>query len=147
MVRVPPPLIFAAGIGAGILLHNTWPLSFHFRPWTTSIGLALIALALSWMLWALVCFRRARTTVSPFHASNALITAGPFGYSRNPLYLGLSVIQIGIGLASDNLWMLLLLVPVVWLIQVAVITREEAFLQYKFGDDYQAYTQRVRRWF
>jgi protein-S-isoprenylcysteine O-methyltransferase Ste14 len=78
--------------------------------------------------------------------TTALVTEGPFRYSRNPIYLALTLLYVGVALLINALWILLLIVPVLLVIRYGVIAREEAYLTRKFGDTYRQYTARVQRW-
>ncbi len=76
----------------------------------------------------------------------ALVSRGPYRFSRNPIYLSMSLLHAGIAIAADNIWMLGLLPPVMLIINYGVIVREEAYLERAFGDEYRAYKTRARRW-
>jgi protein-S-isoprenylcysteine O-methyltransferase Ste14 len=75
------------------------------------------------------------------------MTQGPFRFTRNPLYLSLALLQVGLALLANALWPALMLLPVLLLIRLHVIAREERHLLGLFGSDYQAYCRTVRRWF
>jgi protein-S-isoprenylcysteine O-methyltransferase Ste14 len=109
-------------------------------------GLAVIALGFGEVAWAFVTMRRTRQDPDPRTPSPELIPDGPYRYTRNPMYAGMTLIQAGIGVALGNLWILLLLVPTLAILQRAVIEKEEAYLQRKFGDSYLRYKSSVRRW-
>lgn len=106
------------------------------------IGVAGLALALS----AIVRFASRGTNVSPNKPVTALVFDGPYRFTRNPMYVGLTLIYIGITLWTTSLGALIVLVPVLLIIRFAVIAREERYLTNKFGDAYVAFTRRVRRW-
>jgi protein-S-isoprenylcysteine O-methyltransferase Ste14 len=91
-------------------------------------------------------FRRARTSLVPVRPATALITDGPFRFTRNPLYLGLALLYLGIALWLGVLWPVVLLPALILLVQQIVILREEAYLESRFGEAYRAYRARVRRW-
>jgi protein-S-isoprenylcysteine O-methyltransferase Ste14 len=88
----------------------------------------------------------ARTSLNPHRPTTALILSGPFRFTRNPLYLGLTVFYVGLMLVFELTWGLLLLPFVIWLITIWVIVPEEKYLEQKFGADYLDYKSRVRRW-
>lgn len=148
-VRVPPPLIFGSVVAGGSLLGRTWPLT------VTGDGLAdarrvaggtLVAGGVGLCGSALGRFRRAGTSPLPVRPSAALVVEGPYRFSRNPMYLGLTVGTAGVALLANNLWMLALLAPAVVVADRAVIRPEERYLERRFGDAYRAYGARVRRW-
>jgi len=145
-VRVPPPLLYLSVLGIGLLLQQTAPLPLI--PLSTSHPLA-IACAAGWaglMAWGVSSFRRARTSLIPVRPATALITDGPFRFTRNPLYLSLVLLYLGITFWLGVLWPIVLLPALIFLVQQVVILREEAYLESRFGEAYRAYQARVRRW-
>jgi protein-S-isoprenylcysteine O-methyltransferase Ste14 len=148
-VRLPPPVVFLAGFGLGFLLQRAFPLAFAApgNPLPRWLGgfFALGSAALA--LGAFLTFHRAHTTVRPDRSASALITQGPFRFTRNPLYLSLTLLQAGLALLANALWPGLMLLAVLLVIRYYVIAREERYLLARFGTDYQAYRQAVRRWF
>ncbi|HUA77361.1 MAG TPA: isoprenylcysteine carboxylmethyltransferase family protein, partial [Acetobacteraceae bacterium] len=109
-------------------------------------GLVPVLIGVLLAMSAFVRFRLAGTTVRPDRASSALVVRGPYRFTRNPMYLGMTLAYGGVALAAQSLWALLLLPAVLWLIRTRVIAREEAFLRERFGDAYVEYQSRVRRW-
>ncbi len=147
-VLVPPPIALALCVGAGWLLNRVWPAPF-LPPdsWLRAAGGALVALGLAIEFWALVLFRRARTAVLPIRTTRAIIEAGPYRYSRNPIYLSMFAVVAGLGLALDSLWQFAALAVALYpVLRWGVVAREEAYLERKFGEAYRDYTRRVRRW-
>jgi protein-S-isoprenylcysteine O-methyltransferase Ste14 len=143
----PPPLLFLACLLAGWGLGFVHPLGTGL-PRALRLGLGSILLLLAFLNAgsALLTFRRWRTTVKPNGEASALLSSGPFRWTRNPLYLSLAAVLAGCGLTRNSGWMLLLVPGLVLLLDRLVIAREEVRLRSQFGDDYLAYTQRVRRW-
>jgi protein-S-isoprenylcysteine O-methyltransferase Ste14 len=88
----------------------------------------------------------AKTSLNPHRPTTALVLSGPFRFTRNPLYLGLTAFYTGLMLVFELTWGLLLLPVVIWLITVWVILPEERYLEEKFGTEYINYKSRVRRW-
>ena len=146
-VRIPPPLLYIAVLVLGILLDAAYPVHFLPSPvaWTSGALILAAGIALG-PFWGIRAMRRANTTVRPDRPATTLVTDGPFRYSRNPLYLALTLIYAGIGIIADSLRALLLLAPVVLFMSLFVIRREEAHLQRAFGGEYESYRARVRRW-
>jgi len=105
---------------------------------------ALVYLAL--FVGALTAFRRARTTLIPNRPATAFVTRGPYGFTRNPMYLSLVALYIAAALWLNSWWALVLLPVVVIIIDRAVIAREERYLGSAFPAEYSAYRARVRRW-
>ena len=144
--RLFPPLFMIAGVLLGVGVQRLRPLLIAPRPAGRWIGGVLMAVALALGLWAVLTFSRTGTTTDPHGDVTAFVTLGPFRFSRNPMYLTNVVFQIGAALLLDNGW-ILLLVPVTWLLlDRVVIAGEEHYLSSKYGQTYDAYRRRVRRW-
>lgn len=144
--RLFPPMFMIAAVLVGIALQALWPLTFVARTAGRWIGGSLIVAALALGIWAVWTFRRAGTTPDPHGDVTAFVTTGPFGFSRNPMYVTNVVFQFGAAFVLDNAW-ILLLVPVTWLLlDRTVIAGEERYLAEKYGATYDAYRARVRRW-
>jgi len=145
-VIVLPPLLYVVALGAGLLLNWAAPrplLSSSLRCW---MGGALVVLGLGITGWGRALMARAGTNVNPFQPTTALVTTGPFRFSRNPLYVGLTLAYLGGALLTNSVWVLALLVPVLLVMHYGVVRREERYLEAKFGDAYRAYRGRVRRY-
>ena len=140
-----PPFAFLGAIVVGAVLDLKWPM--HARPaeWMP-LGVTLVLLGAALLVWAKRSFDAQRTPLEPWKATKAIVDAGPFAYSRNPVYIAFGIIQLGIGIWSDVAAVALLVpVPMV-LIDRLVVTREETYLRKKFGAVYEDYCSRVRRW-
>lgn len=150
-VRFPPPALFVAGFVLAWLLETRVrrvPLAGDGAPPppVVLVGWLLVALGFGVMLWAMATFARARTAILPHRPASRLVTAGPFGLSRNPMYVGMSLVYAGLALRLNWGWPLVVL-PVVWVaLYRFVIRREERYLGHAFGAEYAAYQRRVRRW-
>ena len=148
-VHFPPPFVFVAAFLVGMVLDR-WAMELRFgdrgRPVFLVAGWLLIALGLGVMLWAIWTFTRARTSVLPFRPATAMVTSGPYGFSRNPMYLGLTLLYVGLSLLTAMVWPLVVLPLAVWALTALVIRREERYLGAEFGAEYAAYRERVRRW-
>ena len=146
-VRVLPPLLFLGSIVLGLALGWLAPLRFHAGGHArVLLGLALIAGGVALGGWIIVWMRRTHQDPDPRKPTPSLIFEGPFRFSRNPIYVGMALIEGGIGVAAGNGWLLLLLVPTLLILTRNVIEREEEYLARKFGDAYAAYRASVRRW-
>src|SRR4029453_15942408 len=145
-VLVLPPLVYGAAFILGLLLHLVLPL--HIFPTTLArgIGVVCVLVSLPLALLTLRVLSRAHTPVDPLKPTTALVTEGPFRYSRNPIYLALMLLYLGVALLFNALWLLFLVVPALVVLRYGVIAREEAYLTRKFGDAYRQYTAQVRRW-
>ncbi len=148
-VVAPPPFIYAGGLALGLLLHRLLPIKLLARTprvITLTLGSTCISLALSFLLSAIRQMRNANTNINPTHPVTTIVTEGPFRFTRNPIYLGFTLLYIGITLLVNSLLTILLLPIILLLMNVGVIAREESYLERKFGTQYLAYKQHVRRW-
>lgn len=146
-VLVRPPLALAIAIIFGLTLNWLVPLPFMPpglpRGW---IGVILFALCLALLIWAAATITRAGSNVPTNQPTTAIVEAGPYRLSRNPIYLAMLVGLVGLAIAFDTVWLLIMLVPFALVIRYGVIAREERYLERKFGDSYRGYCSRVRRW-
>lgn len=145
-VIAPPPLIYGAAFLAGLLLNRAapaQPLPDALRP---ALGWPLVGAAVLLAAWAARTMRRAGTHIDPHKPVTALVTTGPFRFTRNPLYLSLTLLYLGLTALLNALWPLVLLPVVLAVIRFGVIDREERYLERKFGDAYRRYRATVRRW-
>ena len=145
-VIAPPPLIYLGFFVAGLVLDHFWPVGFLPGSWRIPLSVVLIVAGVALMVLGLQELRRVGTEVSPHKPSKALATGGIYRRTRNPLYLALTLIYLGIAAATNDLWLLPLAVSLLIVIRYGVIGREERYLEAKFGDAYRQYTARVRRW-
>ncbi len=116
-----------------------------FRPYRYA-GIVIIGLALGLMVWAALHFRRAGTNIHPHQPSLALVTAGPYQFTRNPMYLGMAGILLGAALLLGSLTPFIVIPGFMALISERFIEAEEAKLEAAFGQRYLGYKDKVRRW-
>jgi protein-S-isoprenylcysteine O-methyltransferase Ste14 len=145
-IIAPPPLIYLGTLAVAYHLSRFYPLGYVPDRIAHVFGWPLISAGVLCAVAALRVMQRAHTPVDPYQPTTALVTAGPYGFTRNPLYLSLSLFYLGGALLLDTLWALLLFPLVVLLMSRGVIAREERYLEHKFGAVYQDYKSRVRRW-
>lgn len=145
-VIAPPPLIYAAGLALGMLLHRFLRINLLPQRWAKFVGGLLIGLSFVPGGSAAVTMLRAKTNLDPFHPTTAIVTSGSFRYSRNPIYLSFVLFYTGIAALANALAPLLLLPLVLVVMRRGVIEREERYLEGKFGVEYTQYKARVRRW-
>lgn len=145
-VAAPPPLIYAGGFALAYVVEYHAPSALFPGVIGAFVGWWSIALGLFLGASAVLAFSRAHTPINPYAPTTALVTGGPFRFSRNPLYLALTVIYFGAAALLDSLWPVLFLPGVLWVLHWGVIVREECYLERKFGLGYQQYKLRVRRW-
>jgi len=148
-LHVPPPLIFAAAVLAGWLLDRAIP---GPRPdWLVSgpgaiAGASLVTAGGALAFAGVLNFWRAKTTILPFKTATRFVATGPYRFTRNPMYVGLSTISIGVALLLRDLWTIPLVFVAAAVIDRFVIRGEERHLEARFGDDFRDYKRRVRRW-
>ena len=142
-VRIPPPGIFLGFFAIGAILRRFW--NIHL-PGGRAVALPLCLLAVGIASWAVVVMGRARTGILPHHPATELLRAGPFRFSRNPIYLSMVLGYLGAALWIDVAAALVLLPVAIIVLHYAVIRREEAYLERRFGDAYRQYRREVRRW-
>ena len=147
-MRFPPPLIYIGVLAVGFLLQWRWPILLApGRPDGVRIaGIVLILLGAATAASGVLTFRRAGTSPNPTRPSKALAVAGPYRWTRNPMYVGLAILSAGLAVARNALWPLALLPVAILLVTGLVIAREERYLEARFGDPYRQYRARVRRW-
>jgi protein-S-isoprenylcysteine O-methyltransferase Ste14 len=148
-VIAPPPLIFGAAIAGGLILQALHPWRLLGRPARRIrriAGTAGVGAGAALIGSALASMQRAGTSPLPHEPSSALVTGGPFRFTRNPIYLAFTLITLGVAALRNSRWVLLLLGPALAVLNRGVIDREERYLEQRFGEDYRRYRQRVRRW-
>lgn len=146
--RIPwPPIVFLGSLLAANMLTSHAPLGSVRPPLlVVVIGTVLFAASVGLMLWAFTAFRAHNTSVLPNKRSDFLITSGPFGFSRNPIYLAEAILFASLALINGSIWYLMMLPPFVLAVTKLAVEREEAHLEARFGSGWTDYKARVRRW-
>ena len=143
---IRPPLVYVASILLGALLQLAAPAAFlPPRVFNAAIGASLVVVAMALFVSAAGRFRAAGTALPANRPTTAIVRTGPFRFSRNPIYLAFTLLQLGIAIWVNSLWILATLMASVALMHI-VIAREERYLERKFGAEYVAYKSSVRRW-
>lgn len=144
-----PPLLFLAALGAALALGR-----FHPLPWpglddmpARIIGYGFGAAGVGLMAWGIVALGRAGTNVLPNRGADKLVTDGPFRIWRNPLYMGETLMLLGLAQATGNIWMAIAAPLFAFGVLVLAILPEERHLEGRFGQGYLDYKERTRRWF
>ena len=150
LMRVPVPWVFVLGYLAGVGLQLTIFSRVHISARTTHVificGAVLFTIGAIIAGWGLLLFYKARTTTTPGQASKALVTQGPYRFTRNPMYVGLTIAYLGeMGLLVQIAPIIPLLLVIAYLNWI-VIPVEETRLREVFGEDYAHYSERVGRW-
>ena len=123
-----------------------WPAPFLPEGWGFPLGFIVIFAAVNIKLFAAREMVRVKTNLDIRKPANDLATSGLYSASRNPLYIGMILLNIGIGCVVNSLWIFLLSAGLAFTLQKGVIEPEEAYLERKFGDKYLRYKAKVRRW-
>ena len=144
--KVLPPAYLVAALAAMVALHFLLPVAQIFASPRRYLGGLPIAAGVVLNVWADRYFKRFQTTVKPFEESSDLIEAGPYRFSRNPMYLGLLLILIGAAVALGSLGPVIVVPAMAWLITTKFVVIEERMLDARFGDRYRSYKTRVRCW-
>ena len=139
------PIVYLASILAGFGLNTVWPVEVFPRA-IKSLGGLLTVLAVALFVLSVREFRRARTPIRTRKPVTAVIRTGPYRFSRNPIYLSFTLLQLGLGTWANSAWVVGMLIPTLVLMSYGVIAREERYMAQKFGDEYLRYTAAVRRW-
>ena len=141
-----PPLIYLGSIALGLILHVARPVSLLPRGVSQWLAAAVVLLAIGLFLFAVRTFRAAGTPVPGNRPTTTIVHTGPYRWSRNPIYLAFSLLQLGIALWMNSLWMVLTLSLAVAVMSLVVIPREERYLEARFPSEYPGYKASVRRW-
>ena len=149
LLRIPVPWVFVLVYLIGVMIEAGWPLpGGSLIGATAAVAYGGIVFSIGALIagWGLYTFRKARTTTVPGRVSAALVTGGPYRFSRNPMYVGLVIAYVGEATLLRQLWPLILLPLVVGYVNWTVIPLEQRKLTEVFGDEYTRYRKRVRRW-
>ncbi|CAN7481888.1 methyltransferase family protein [Knoellia sp. LjRoot47] len=144
--RLWPPVAVGVPLLAGLALTGWAGDPFSLGAWRVPVGWVLVTAFVAWNGWALLLFARHGTGLLPRQETSRILQSGPFAVSRNPLYVGLVALHLGVALLVPSTWSLLLLPASAALLHWGAIVPEERFLTREFGEDYLAYAARVRRW-
>lgn len=141
-----PPLIFLGCVVAGSLLHFIFPIRVMRYSLSLSLGVVLVLASVSLAIWAVRVMKRAGTNVRPDRPTLTIVRDGPYQFTRNPMYLSLSLLQLALGFILNDWVPLLFAVVLMFILHFGVILREERYLEAKFGQQYLALKREVRRW-
>jgi protein-S-isoprenylcysteine O-methyltransferase Ste14 len=147
--RIPPPLVYVAALLLAHLLDVRWPIAQPTAAWQDGLrwfGLALIVAGFGHAASAIALFVTSRTTIVPHHRSAKLVVRGAYRWTRNPMYVGLTLAYLGVAAMLASVWALPLLAVPLFVIHKHVIPMEERQLEAVFGDEYRRYRTHVRRW-
>jgi protein-S-isoprenylcysteine O-methyltransferase Ste14 len=141
-----PPILYSAGLVVAAILEWLAPFTLPVPTSVRWIAGALIAPCVAVMIAARMAFGRAGTNVNPMQPATTVVATGPFRFTRNPMYVAMTLASVLLALATRWAWLLVALVPVLALMHWGVVLREERYLARKFGAAYDEYRKRVRRY-
>jgi len=145
-VAFHPPILLLLLIVLGFIGRWQFPARFVPAGWALPIGLVLVVVSLTLFGWAVTTMRRGGASIPTNEPTDTIVQHGPFRLSRNPIYLSMVMLLVGIGFWANSAWFLVLAGLAVILLTRGVIVREERYLERKFGETYLANKRRVRRW-
>ena len=145
-VIAPAPVLYGIAFAVGLAAEKIAPTQLLPFPVSAWLGLTFIAVAIAIVVSAFKALAEAHTAFNARKSTTKVVTTGAFRLSRNPTYLSLTLLLIGIAFAISSLWVLVLVIPAVVATQWGVILREERYLKEKFGEGYSSYASKVRRW-
>ncbi len=143
---VRPPLVYLSAIVLGLVLHSIAPARLVPSAVSLPLGGALVVAAVALFVSAVRTFRSAGTPVPGNRPTTTIVRQGPYRWSRNPIYLAFTLLQLGLACWVNSRWLLVTLIPAMALMSLFVIPREERYLEARFPADYPAYKVSVRRW-
>ena len=145
-VIIFPPLLYVLFLVAGILFSYFFPHQILSFPVALSLGLFIFVIGFATLFTAANLFVKSKNPVNPSGSTQLIISSGIYKYTRNPMYVGLTIIFIGISLIFNAWVSFILLIPLLVIVQKGIIEREEKYLTRKFGNQYLSYKSKVRRW-
>jgi protein-S-isoprenylcysteine O-methyltransferase Ste14 len=143
---IRPPLVYLFSVVSGAAIQLAKPLPFLPGTLATPLGALFVVVAVALFAYSVSTFRAAGTPVPARKPTTTIVRTGPYRFSRNPIYLAFSLLQLGIAIWANSVWLLATLGGAVLLINCVVIPREEKYLERKFGAQYLDYKGSVRRW-
>ena len=143
---VRPPLVFLISLVIGLAIQLGTPVAFLPAALAVPVGAPLVVIAVALFAYSVSTLRAAGTPVPARKPTTVIVRAGPYRFTRNPIYLAFSLFQLGIAIWVNSVWLLATLVGAAALSHFVVIRREEEYLERRFGAQYLDYKACVRRW-
>src|SRR6516225_3632801 len=146
-VRILPPIVVAVVLSLQVLFATLLPGRIFPGAAAILLGLPVLLASIALVALAVREIRRARTSFDVRKPTTASATTGVFGFTRNPIYLSMTLLVLGLGIMLNSPWSLLLTIPTGSALCLTAIRPEERYLEAKFGAGYRTYRQAVPRWF
>jgi protein-S-isoprenylcysteine O-methyltransferase Ste14 len=143
---IRPPFVYLGSIGLGLLVHWFWPVRLLPPSLGVPLGVMVVLVAGAVFICAVRTLRKAGTPLPGNRPTTTIVRKGPYRFSRNPVYLAFTLLQIGLAAWVNSLGLLLALLPTLALMTLVVIPREERYLEARFPAQYPPYKRAVRRW-
>ena len=148
-VYVPPPLFYVLTFLVAVFIQKRIPIDdalFRYTP-TKIIGIVFLISALFFLVRSLRQFLQSKNTLITAKPASSLQTNGIYNITRNPMYLGLAIVYLGITCLIGNWWNIILFPFLLFIVQEYIIKHEEQYLERRFGKEYLDYKTKVRKWF
>lgn len=143
---VRPPIVYLGSIGLGLVVHLFWQVQLLPASINVPVGVMAVLVAVALFISAVRAFRKEGTPVPGNRPTTMIVRKGPYGFSRNPIYLAFTLFQVGLAAWINSLGVLVTVLPALALMALVVVPREERYLEARFPSEYPAYRREVRRW-
>jgi protein-S-isoprenylcysteine O-methyltransferase Ste14 len=147
-VRIPPPVVYLGAVIVGVLVHGfvaplpiALPIVLRIAAGTAAAVASLVIVG-----FAIKLFRRTGQDPKPWETTPEIVSTGVYRITRNPMYVGMALLQIAIGIGLANWWVIIAVPAVLVVVYLTAIRHEESYLERKFGHVYIDYKHSVRRW-
>ncbi len=146
-VEFPPPLFVLICMLGSWMMHSVVPISINIsRPVANFLGFTSLGIGFGLIFTCVFLFKTNNTNIQPWKTTSCIIKTGPYSYSRNPIYLGMLILQFAVTLFLRSYIGILFLLFLLGFLRFFVIQNEEEYLTEKFGSEYTEYQKRVTRW-
>ena len=141
-----PPFIYGSALVIGLLISVFIAIPIMPEPFAFGLGTLLVVSSAPLVIFSMRALARVKTAIDVRKPTTSIVATGPYRFSRNPIYVAMTLLYLGIALVTNSIATLALVIPTLMVMHWGVILREEQYLERKFGEEYRAYKRRVRRW-
>ena len=147
-VYIPPPLFYVLTFIAAILIQSKIKIddAFFHEKGTKITGVIFLIIAIFFLVKSLGQVFQSKNSLITIKPATSLQTTGIYNVTRNPMYVGLAIVYLGISCFIGNWWNIILFFLLLLIIQEYIIKHEEKYLERRFGQEYLDYKLKVRRW-